>query len=95
MIRRALELSPGNGYITDSLGWLYFKKGDMALAEKYLKDATALVPRDPLIMEHLGDVYEKKGALAEARETYERALKLSPDSESVKKKLERLPKKTR
>ncbi|MBP1720094.1 MAG: Peptidoglycan-binding LysM, partial [Deltaproteobacteria bacterium] len=35
LVKRALELKPDDGYITDSLGWVYFKKGqlDKAIAE--------------------------------------------------------------
>jgi Flp pilus assembly protein TadD len=91
-IKKALELKPGNGYIIDSLGWVYFKKGNLALAEKYLKEATALSPGDPTIAEHLGEVYEKKGSLSEALEAYSRALKINPENESLIKKAERVKK---
>ena len=35
LVHRALEIRPGDGYITDSLGWVYFKKQDYA---KLLKE---------------------------------------------------------
>ena len=83
LIKKALELNPGNGFITDSLGWLYFKKGTNSRWQKYLKEAVGLVPGDPVIVEHLGDVYEKMGAFKEALTTYERALQMNPASEAL------------
>lgn len=38
-IEKALALSPHDGFILDSLGWLYFKMGDYAKAVTYLERA--------------------------------------------------------
>jgi tetratricopeptide (TPR) repeat protein len=93
MVQKALRLKPGNGYITDSLGWVYFKQNKNDLAIKYLKEATAIMPDDPLIAEHLGDALAKKGAIEEAIEAYRRALKLNPKMDGVSAKIEKLLKK--
>lgn len=91
LIKKALKLKPGNGFITDSLGWLYFKKDRLDLAIKYLKEAADILPEDPTIAEHLGDAYEKSGMTKEARRIYIRALNLSPlKKEILKKKIDRL-----
>ena len=40
MLTKAVEDSNyQDGAIIDSLGWLYFKKGDLKLAEKWISDA--------------------------------------------------------
>lgn len=55
LIERALALRPGDGYIIDSLGWLYFKRGDWPRAVATLDEASHKSPDEPVIMEHLAD----------------------------------------
>ncbi len=74
LIRKALELLPEDGYITDSLGWLYFKQGNYAKAVEILEKAASLVADDPIILEHLGDAYLKTEKPQRALEFYRRAL---------------------
>ncbi|MGH7885342.1 MAG: tetratricopeptide repeat protein, partial [Thermodesulfobacteriota bacterium] len=74
LIRRALEIEPGSGYIIDSLGWVYYQKGDIENALKYLTEAVKLEPQDPSIIEHLGDAYHKKGNNPLAKINYNKAL---------------------
>jgi tetratricopeptide (TPR) repeat protein len=93
MIRKALKISPGSGFIIDSLGWLYFRQNKFDLAIKYLREAAALLPEDGTVAEHLGDVYARTGRWQEALEAYDRALKLTPDNEGLKKKVQELQKK--
>jgi tetratricopeptide (TPR) repeat protein len=93
LIKKALELKPGNGYMIDSLGWVYFRQNRTDLAIKYLKEASDKMPNDPTIAEHLADAYTKAGMIREAIETYRQTLKISPDSHHLKKKLDALLKK--
>ena len=51
------------------LGFAYFKHGDLAAAEKWLKEAARLNPRDPLALYQLGFVYRKEGHEEEAEKT--------------------------
>jgi len=44
MIRRALELEPNSGAITDSLGWAHYKLGEYEKARLLLEDAVVLSP---------------------------------------------------
>ena len=91
-IKRALKVKPTSGYIVDSLGWVYFKKGHVDKALETLEKANNLVSDDPIIAEHLGDAYLKKGMKEKALEVYERSLKLDPKRVDVQKKLELLKK---
>ena len=92
LIKRALELKPGNGYMIDSLGWVYYRQEKMDLAIKYLAEAAALLPDDPTIAEHLGTAYTKSGQKEKAVETYRQALKLNPDNKTLQEKLDDLTK---
>jgi Flp pilus assembly protein TadD len=91
LIRQALEYKPNDGYITDSLGWVYYKMGDYARAMEYLKKASALVPDDPTILEHIGDTYLKLNDKASALKYYQKALaKKDKDKEALANKIKQL-----
>jgi tetratricopeptide (TPR) repeat protein len=55
LIDKALELSPNDAFITDSLGWVLFRMGRNAEALEVLKKAYELKP-DAEIAIHLGEV---------------------------------------
>jgi len=95
MINKAVAAEPRNGAFVDSLGWVYFQKGNLDLAEKYLNDATHLLPRDATVHEHLGDVFAKRGNYTRALDLYRAALKLEPepkDEAKLKSKIAELEK---
>ena len=81
MIRKAVELEPNSGAITDSLGWAHYKLGQYQEAKKQLEDAVALSPSSATIIDHLGDVYWKLGRFREAGYQWERALEYDPTDE--------------
>jgi predicted Zn-dependent protease len=85
MLTRAVGQEPLNGAYVDSLGWVYYRLGKLDLAEKYLTDATTLLPRDATIREHLGDVLAQRGDMARALQQYRTALTLDPESKDVDK----------
>lgn len=92
MLRRAVELRPRDGYITDSLGWAYYRLGRYEDAARELERAMELRPSDPVINDHLGDVYWKVGRQLEARFQWNAARDLKPepdDLEKIQRKIER------
>ena len=62
----------------DTLGWVYKKKGVMAQAETFIRQAIDLDPNNPLYHYHLGVIYSEKGDDANARKSLQRALTLQP-----------------
>jgi tetratricopeptide (TPR) repeat protein len=90
LVKHALELKPDDGYITDSLGWVYFKKGQMDKAIAELEKAHQLAPEDPVIAEHLGDLYLNTQQHDKAVQMYERSLQLDPKKTEVAEKLKKL-----
>lgn len=81
MLRKAVRLKPHDGYIIDSLGWVYFRLGNYEAAVKELERAVELRPADPTINDHLGDAYWKVGRHQEARFQWRRSLGLGPEPE--------------
>jgi tetratricopeptide (TPR) repeat protein len=73
----------------DTLGWVYFKKGDLDNAEKYLKAAWAVVQAG-VVCYHIGMVAEKRGKKDEAIRLYAQgasALNTSSDAEESLRRL--------
>lgn len=85
LIRTALKFRPNDGYIIDSLGWVYYQKGQYEQAIIFLEKAVGLVDDDPILLEHLGDVYFKINDLPQAIEFYQRALENEPENPKVLK----------
>jgi tetratricopeptide (TPR) repeat protein len=88
LIEKALEIKPDSGYIIDSLGWIYYKRGAYDKAIHHLEKAARLTPDDPTINEHLGDAYLKKENYEKALHYYMKALSLkSPQEKQLKEKI--------
>lgn len=79
MLQEASAMQPRDGYITDSLGWVYYKSGRYEEAVPHLERAVELLPYDSEINNHLGDAYWKVGRKVEARFQWERARNYSKD----------------
>ncbi|MBZ5511934.1 MAG: DUF3857 domain-containing protein [Acidobacteriia bacterium] len=62
------------GSYWDTLGWVYFRRGDLTKAEEYLRAAWDLL-QAPTVGDHLGQLYEKQGKHAAAAKMYAQALK--------------------
>jgi tetratricopeptide (TPR) repeat protein len=75
MIKKAVELDPGNAAYLDSLGWVYFRMGKLTEAELALKQALQRFSKDPTIHDHLGDVYFEQGDLKQAVMQWDVALR--------------------
>ncbi len=82
-IRKAVKLKPDDGYYVDSLGWAYFKLGNLPAAVEQLEHAVELKPDDPVVNDHLGDAYWRVGRLLEAKYQWQQALTLKPESDQV------------
>ena len=85
MIQRAAARRPNDGAITDSLGWVLFRQGNVAEATQMLERAVGLEPEDPTITTHLGDAYWATGRKIEAQYQWRRALTLNPTPEDAAK----------
>jgi tetratricopeptide (TPR) repeat protein len=92
MIARAVELRPEDGFIADSLGWVYYMRarpliedGRHREARKFIQRAIEELERadeltggDPVVSEHLGDTYLLIDEKQRALDKFEEALRLEP-----------------
>ena len=90
MIARAVELRPGDGYITDSLGWVLYRMGDYAQAVDVLERAVSFAPVDQVINDHLGDALWKVGRKTEAQYQWQRAIDMDDDAAVIKRLRDKL-----
>lgn len=74
-IQTALKINPDDGYIRDSLGWYYYKKGDTQKALAELESAFKKVPDDIEILKHLAIIHREMKDYKKARNYFESALK--------------------
>ncbi len=94
-IKRAVDLKPDNGYIMDSLGWVYYRRGELPKAAKELERSLELEPGDPHIYDHLGDVYRALGEKTKAVKVFKKAYEMFEDEmkkSNVRRKLDGLEK---
>jgi Flp pilus assembly protein TadD len=91
LIGASVEKDPQNGSVQDSWGWVLFKQGKYAEAEKTLRKASELNPYSPEVRKHLGEALLKLGRRGEAAEQWERALAFSfPERKDLEKRLSKL-----
>jgi tetratricopeptide (TPR) repeat protein len=99
-IDEALNLSqiakgqfPDDPHISDTLGWVYYKKNIFTRAITYLKEANEKIQDNPIMRYHLGMAYFKNGDKEEAKRELKRALALDskfPGAEEAKDTLSKL-----
>ena len=98
MLEKAYNNTENDPYITDSVGWAYYKIENYELAEEYLKKAVQLMPDDPVVNDHYGDVLWQLNRKLQARYFWENVLTLEDTDEKmkleIKNKLLNGPKKT-
>jgi tetratricopeptide (TPR) repeat protein len=88
LVSRAVELEPTAGAYQDSLGWVYFRMGDLGQAEKYLREAVRLDPNDATVNEHLGDLFRARKETQAAIDVYRKALTLESEEEGQHERIQ-------
>lgn len=99
-LQKALSIQPRNGYFLDSLGWIYFKKGDLQEALRQIKKAMIYVSPDPVLYDHLGEVHFSLRNFPEAHKAWKTSLALTlkkmddptgelPDPQKLQEKISR------
>jgi tetratricopeptide (TPR) repeat protein len=89
LILRALELTPGDPFITDSLGWVEYRMGNIDEAVRLLRQAYAARP-DVEIGAHLGEVLWAAGQRDEARRIWTESRSRDAANDVLRETLSRL-----
>ena len=89
LIAAALDIAPGEPFITDSLGWVEYRLGNRAEALRLLAQAYRLRP-DVEIGVHLGEVLWVDGQRDEARRVWREVQKRDAGNEVLRSTLARL-----
>jgi tetratricopeptide (TPR) repeat protein len=74
LINKAVALKPNDAFYLDSLGWVYYRLGELDKAADYLRQAVVIRP-DVELLAHLGEVLWQQGKHDEARQIWQRAMK--------------------
>jgi tetratricopeptide (TPR) repeat protein len=88
LIMQALERSPHDAYIQDSLGWVAFRQGQLSEARSILQAAYKARP-DAEIAAHLGEVLWTMGLRQEAQAIWREGLLLKADNDTLVETLKR------
>ena len=100
-LKKALTTQPRNGYFLDSLGWIYFKKGESEKALTQIQKAMIYTDPDPVLYDHLGDILFSLKNYDEASGAWKNSLFLTvnpkgdlggehPDPQTLKNKIEKV-----
>ena len=82
-------MKPDNAAYLDSMGWLLFRKGQLAEAQKYLEKAVSLL-KDKEILLHLAELYQVQGKTQKAMEILRPMLRENADDPVVNALMDRL-----
>jgi tetratricopeptide (TPR) repeat protein len=89
LIQKALSFAPDDPFITDSLGWVEYRRGNVQQALQILQKAYRARP-DPEIAAHLGEVHWVLQQKEQALQVWREGLSLNPDNPSLRETLRRL-----
>jgi tetratricopeptide (TPR) repeat protein len=89
LVKKALELSPSEPFITDSLAWVEFRLGNLAESLRLLRSAYKARP-DAEIAAHLGEVLWASGEREEAKQVWREGRSRDALNEVLRQTLQRL-----
>jgi tetratricopeptide (TPR) repeat protein len=89
LLQKALELAPGDPAITDSLGWVEFRMGNVKEAIRLLEMAYKMYPNAE-IGAHLGEAYWANGQRDKAISVWKECLLLDKEDEVLQETIKRL-----
>ena len=93
LAQKAKEKMPYDLQVTNTIGWIYYKKKSFQMALNYLKQCADGAPNNATFQYQLGMTYWKLGNRLDARRSFENALKLDPkfpEAESARQALTEL-----
>jgi outer membrane biogenesis lipoprotein LolB/uncharacterized protein HemY len=89
LINKAIELSPNDPFILDSLGWINYRLGNFDLALKYLR-ASFNQLSEAEVGAHLGEVLFQSGSTEEADTIWRKSEGINANNSTLKETLRKL-----
>lgn len=89
MALKANQLSPNNASYLDTVGWVYYQKGEYQKAEKFIRASLDTDEASAEVMEHMGDVLDKLNKPEEALEWWKKAYEKDTTRTHLKEKISR------
>jgi len=80
----ALEKMPNDANAKETLGWIYYRKGNYDNSITEIEESLALMPTNAIAKYHLGLAYYSKKEFEKARALLKEALKLNPNFEGAR-----------
>ena len=79
LAKMAKQRLPDDPSVSDTLGWVYVRRGLPSMGAPHLKDAVRAEPSTALFRYHLGIAHQQQAKFRAARDELTRALTLDPD----------------
>ncbi len=89
LVLQALSFAPGDAFISDSLGWVEFRSGNLSLAKSILERALQL-RADAEIAAHLGEVLWRMAQPEAAIKVWQQGWQINASNETLLETLKRL-----
>jgi tetratricopeptide (TPR) repeat protein len=77
MAEAATQAAPAQGDFIDTLGWVHYRMGEFAAAERVQREAVRLQGEDPEVRYHLGAICQALGKREEAAAEFEAAIRFA------------------
>ena len=88
LAERAVSFQPDNAAYLDTIGWVYFKRGEYEQARKFIQRSVDTGDAGPEVYEHLGDVFEALGHMEKAVRWWNKALENDSNRGYLKERIE-------
>jgi tetratricopeptide (TPR) repeat protein len=88
MSKKTIDKEPDNSSYLDTYGWILYKLKDYKNAVKYIEKAVQK-GSNATLLDHLGDIYAAMDQTNKALKAWNEALKLEPDNQDIKYKVEK------
>ncbi len=90
MITKAIKLRPQEPAFWDSLGWVYYQRGEYKKAFQWVEKAVKAQPHDPELRYHMGMIYWKLGDREKALKELRESVRINPHHPEANEALEQL-----
>ena len=89
LIKKAINITPHDPAVIDSLGWVHYRLGNFKESILRLRQAMKAYP-DPEIAAHLGEALWAAGDYSQANEVWGEGMQLDPNNSIIADTVERL-----